>query len=681
MTARSAALSLALVFSTPLSAGEADPRLFPQYNGAECAPPGALDGRGAVVIDYGGTIGRQYNPVTIAQVAIGCYHVFIERGDRKARKTFLDQVEWLKANAVPGPGPDMAAYEYRFPWSYGLKPGWRSGLAQGQAISALVRYVYETGDESVKPFIRQLKNYMLLPKADGGVTVTSPEGGMWIEEFPSEAPSFVLNGFVSATFGLYEYTRLFPEDDAAKAQLADAVASIKAALPHYDAGDWTYLDRRSQPYPKAVDSYAWQYVGQMRSLWQISGDSAFLQASLRWASFCNDVNFARGGNMKLDEDGVVRLHPILQVVPPEDVLPGNVEVVEATPTMPGYGADQLFDANFDTYMAPAAEEPSVVDLRLKTPQIVNAVVLRLYNVELYPERLTILAQEPGSSDWVPLDHRSIADRRNIIYYFREITAGRIRIQAMRSHGQNRLVIADLMAGRAYPPSVGTPEFATYLTPVFPVLSGRFSIRLDVPNESTGSVFVIYRHADKLSDVEQAPWVWDALHPSADEARERKAAFYQFKVLATREAGERGVAAFRVVAQGGPTVSPPSAERPSAQPTSPAASPPSTMSGPTLLQQAFRGQEITIRFDPQACTTFNLGTIQCGSEYKGRYAADTNRWTVSGFHLGDQQVRTVATENAERKPGSVSVWGLIATFDDKGDLYYLGQRVGTVRGAE
>jgi hypothetical protein len=267
-----------------------DPRLVSQYSFYSGCPETGVDQNGVFVVDYetlninGVMIGRQYNPTTISQFAIVCYYDYLRTGNKKFQKLYLSQIAWLKNNFVPV-GGDMAAYEYHFPWHYGLQPGWRSGLAQGQSISALIRYYYDTGDASVLTLIKMLKKYMMLPINQGGLVTKSPEGLLWIEEYPSLQPSFVLNGFISATFGLYEYTRLFADDEEATSQLRQAIESIRAALPHYDAGDWTYLDRHTQPYPRATDSYAAAYSIQMNTLAEITGDRLFLATGLSLAQF------------------------------------------------------------------------------------------------------------------------------------------------------------------------------------------------------------------------------------------------------------------------------------------------------------------------------------------------------------------------------------------------------------
>jgi heparosan-N-sulfate-glucuronate 5-epimerase len=298
-------------------------------------PKGAdLDENGVRIVDYGEPIGRQYNPVTIEQTALGCYHSYLRSGNPTERKIYLDQVEWLRHNYLTV-GPGLAAYVYHFPWSFGLKAGWRSGLAQGQGISALVRYYYDTGDATVLNLIRSLERYMLLPEAKGGVVAATADGGMWIEEYPSHPPSLVLNGFISAVFGLYEYTKLFPHDASARGQLAKAIRSIRASLHLYDSGNWTYLDRWTIPHSPSNDAYALGYVYQLEALWDLTQDSLFLKTSLRWDFFYQGLRFNSAGNMVADGTGYYRLLPELPVAMPINSLPQNYSVVSSTPMMPG----------------------------------------------------------------------------------------------------------------------------------------------------------------------------------------------------------------------------------------------------------------------------------------------------------------------------------------------------------
>jgi hypothetical protein len=187
------ALAIAVLCLTEL---HAQTKLGAQYDNAGCGQAFAVDKDGVTVVTYP-DLGTQYNPVTIAQTALGCYHNYKRSGSEQARRKYLEQIHWLRENYLRV-SDDMAAYAYQFAWAgYGLASGWHSGLAQGQAISALIRYYYDTGDKSVLPLINELKNFLFLPQEKGGVLRTTPEGGIWFEEYPSDPPSFVWNGNVS----------------------------------------------------------------------------------------------------------------------------------------------------------------------------------------------------------------------------------------------------------------------------------------------------------------------------------------------------------------------------------------------------------------------------------------------------------------------------------------------------
>jgi hypothetical protein len=96
---------------------------------------------------------------------------------------------------------------------------------------------------------------------------------------------------------------------------------------------------------------------------------------------------------------------------------------------------------------------------------------------------------------------------------------------------------------------------------------------------------------------------------------------------------------------------------------------------TLTKAVFAGAPVVIRFHPKACQTFKFGAIQCGSDFHGRYDADTNRWTITGFSMADQRRLTMSSTTGDKRPGSLSVWGMWYQFDDTGTIYYQLEEVG------
>ena len=99
----------------------------------------------------------------------------------------------------------------------------------------------------------------------------------------------------------------------------------------------------------------------------------------------------------------------------------------------------------------------------------------------------------------------------------------------------------------------------------------------------------------------------------------------------------------------------------------------------LTQQILRGKQVVIRFDKEACILFELGKIECESDYHGKYDPAAKRWTVSGFRKGIPAVGTFGVNTrAEEMAGRLNVWGMLSRFDDDGIIYYFNERAGTIQ---
>ncbi len=509
-----------------------------------------MDANGVRIVNYGGTIGIQHNPVTIAQTALSCFRSQQRSGNPVERRIYLNQINWLMNN-YSQPGADLAAYEYHFPWSYGLEPGWRSGLAQGQAISALIRYHYDTGDRSVLKLIRALERLMMLPELQGGLGVTTSDGGIWIEEYPSDPPSLVLNGCISAVFGLYEYTKLFPDNTMARDQLSAAINSIKTSLHHYDSGDWTYLDLRAPPYPKSNDGYALGYVYQLKTLWELTKDPLFLAVGLRWASFYSSTHVSPQGNMVSDQNRGYHLLPGLTAAVPNNVLAGNYTIASSTPMIQDFGIDELFDKEEATYLAPAEDGPTEIVLKLQHPDKVNALAFTLYNVDLYPEKLRLFLKERDKDDFTEVTYQKVRSRRVISYYFEPMIVTEIRLIVDKAAGQNRLVVSEMSLGFLDWNHRTLPIYGSFQSGAFKIDGRKFGVRVNASPESAGKIFAIYRFAPNLAALASAPWAWDYLNPLADDKRPTVGKYYQFRVLCDQATALKGFKDFSVVSDNTP----------------------------------------------------------------------------------------------------------------------------------
>jgi len=261
-----------------------------------------IDGNGVVCVDYKGDIGIQYNPTTIAQYALACYNNYIETWDDAVKDIFLKQVQWLKTNYTVI-DDNTIGYQYDFSWApYGLSTGWYSGLAQGQIISVFTRAYDLTGDKTLIPLMVKAKNLMLLPVTEGGLMAYTPEGYIWIEEYPSEKPSLVLNGFVSSVVGLYDYISFFPEDENTRYYFNQCIDSLKKTITCYDTGDWLIYDRYQDNLLQPVNERYMRFQAkQMEQMYNIANDTYFFELYNKFRDYSID-NYSQ--NIKVRINGI-----------------------------------------------------------------------------------------------------------------------------------------------------------------------------------------------------------------------------------------------------------------------------------------------------------------------------------------------------------------------------------------
>jgi hypothetical protein len=131
------------------------------------------------------------------------------------------------------------AWEYMFHFDGGAPP-WTSGLSQGTAIQVLARAWSRFHEQAYLTAAQQaLGIFETAPPA--GVRVNTPAGALYAEY--TYAPSDrILNGFIQALVGLYEYTSI--TQDPLGLQLFEAGdAEARALVPHYNTGAWSLYDQ------------------------------------------------------------------------------------------------------------------------------------------------------------------------------------------------------------------------------------------------------------------------------------------------------------------------------------------------------------------------------------------------------------------------------------------------------
>ena len=176
-----------------------------------------------------------------------------------------------------------------------LAPGWYSAMAQGQAMSLLVRaYVRTHNSKYLDSALRATKLFRV-SSAEGGVRAKFADKFTWYEEYPTQPSSFVLNGFIYSLLGLYDLKTIAPATSASEAQslFTDGMTSLVALLPLFDTGSGSTYDLRHVGLHSAPNLARWDYhathINQLLLLATIEEEAVakklFKETAERWIGY------------------------------------------------------------------------------------------------------------------------------------------------------------------------------------------------------------------------------------------------------------------------------------------------------------------------------------------------------------------------------------------------------------
>jgi hypothetical protein len=115
-----------------------------------------------------------------------------------------------------------------------------SAMAQGEAVSVLVRAFARSGDRGYLQAAQRAAALLLLPLVQGGTSRPAPEGPI-LEEGPYPSHRAILNGWIFTLFGLYDL-QLAGGPGPVSEKLEASLSALTQLLPRYDAGFWSRYD-------------------------------------------------------------------------------------------------------------------------------------------------------------------------------------------------------------------------------------------------------------------------------------------------------------------------------------------------------------------------------------------------------------------------------------------------------
>ena len=250
---------------------------------------GPFDKNGIPLLDYKGTIGKQYNPIAISQYALGLYNLYIKEKDSILLKKFLNQVKWLSENLERNKH-GVYVWMHHFDWEYQgtLKSPWYSSLAQGNGISVLVRAYLLTGEKKYIDLAILAFDSFRKTIDEGGVTFIDKNGNVWFEEYIIPPYSHVLNGFIWSIWGVYDFYKV-TEDQFAKNLFIRSTETLSKNLAKYDIGFWSLYALSPTKLLKLIASpfYHELHIVQLEIMYLLTSQETFKIFRDKWLSYKN----------------------------------------------------------------------------------------------------------------------------------------------------------------------------------------------------------------------------------------------------------------------------------------------------------------------------------------------------------------------------------------------------------
>ena len=277
---------------------------FMRFQG-KAAYAGPFDGAGVPLLDYRGDIGRQHNPIAIAQYGLARFNRWCNTSDETDRVAWTAVAQWLTRELKPNThGVPVWFHHFDWPYRQLLKAPWYSGLAQGNGLSLLVRAAQATGDAAFVESAHRAFQSFQRSVAEGGVLVEDERGHVWIEEYLVDPPSHILNGFIWALWGVYDYARWSGRPEASRLWTM-CVGTLQRRLDEFDTGWWSLYEARDDGREMLASRYYHTlHITQMLVMHRLTGLDLFADTAARFQLYLDRPSnraqaFARKAIFKL----------------------------------------------------------------------------------------------------------------------------------------------------------------------------------------------------------------------------------------------------------------------------------------------------------------------------------------------------------------------------------------------
>jgi hypothetical protein len=230
----------------------------------------------------------EYFPINIAQYGFMIHAAYLANPNDKLLNTLKSCLKVLE-NIKAENETQAIWWHNHFEEKYKISPPWSSAMAQGEIISFYLRMYQLLNEKKLLQTAEKAYCFMQLENETKSIRRYDEFGNLWFEEYPSSPPSYVLNGFVYALFGLIDLYRV-TNNQSVKFDIDRCISTLKNRLKDFDSGYWSYYDLQK----KELVRYYYQknvHILQLEILYLLTNEPVFRKYKLKWEKQLTLNNF------------------------------------------------------------------------------------------------------------------------------------------------------------------------------------------------------------------------------------------------------------------------------------------------------------------------------------------------------------------------------------------------------
>lgn len=211
-----------------------------------------------------------YFSIAIFQYGLGAFDLFLLNKDDAMLKKAMACADWAVENQLENGG--------WLTFSHSSPKHPYSAMAQGEAISLLLRIYKNTSQEKYLTAAIKAKEFMLLSLEEGGTTKYVGEDVFLYEN--TDQP-LILNGWIFSIWGLWDYSKVLSDGESFEI-VNKSLASLEKKLADFDIGYWSKYDEN-----KRITSpfYHSLHISQLKVMYDLTGRQIYLEYAQKWESY------------------------------------------------------------------------------------------------------------------------------------------------------------------------------------------------------------------------------------------------------------------------------------------------------------------------------------------------------------------------------------------------------------